>query len=110
MVLATLVYPTVRSALLKREKLYSQRTHGKFVTNHNSIWRTRERMPVDWYGDGEILMFEEMPVRVPKEYDKWLTQVYGNYRILPPPEKRVTHHYTELIDMERSYVAFQKQK
>ena len=53
-----------------------------------------------------MLEFEGLQVMAPKEYDKWLTQVYGNYMQLPPEEKRVTHHDTVVIDTENSYLNY----
>lgn len=37
--------------------------------------------------------FEGCMFRIPVEYDKILTQIYGNYMELPPEEKRVGHHF-----------------
>lgn len=40
-------------------------------------------------------VFEDIEVNIPKDYDKMLRTIYGNYLELPPVEKRVTqHHFT----------------
>lgn len=36
--------------------------------------------------------FENIEALIPKEYDKFLRKVFGNYMKLPPEEKRVSHH------------------
>lgn len=36
--------------------------------------------------------FENMMLKVPIGYDKYLRSIYGDYMKLPPEEKRVTHH------------------
>lgn len=36
--------------------------------------------------------FENIEALIPKEYDKFLKKVFGNYMELPPKEKRVSHH------------------
>jgi lipopolysaccharide cholinephosphotransferase len=36
--------------------------------------------------------FEDTTFKCPKQYDKYLSSIYGNYMQLPPEEKRVTHH------------------
>lgn len=41
--------------------------------------------------------FETMTASVPAEYDRVLTELYGDYRKLPPVEKRVTHHDYDLF-------------
>lgn len=43
------------------------------------------------------LPFEDIEVNVPREYDKFLTKVYGNYMELPPLEERV-NHAADLLD------------
>ena len=35
-----------------------------------------------------------------KDYDSWLTRIYGDYMTLPPPEKRVQYHGYELFVKE----------
>lgn len=44
------------------------------------------------YFDNYIYMeFEGTKFRIPKEYDKRLSSIYGNYMILPPVDKRKGH-------------------
>ena len=73
------------------------------IANFCGAWGEKEIVPAKWYGTGTQLVFEQIKVSAPKEYHKWLKHVYGNYMELPPPEKRVTHHFTEVIDLEKSY-------
>ena len=35
--------------------------------------------------------FEDMEVYMPKEYDRYLTRLFGDYMTMPPVEKRVNH-------------------
>lgn len=35
--------------------------------------------------------FEDMEVYMPREYDKYLTRLFGDYMTMPPKEKRVNH-------------------
>lgn len=37
--------------------------------------------------------FEDTEFRIPANYDKILRQTYGDYMQLPPPEKRIGHHF-----------------
>lgn len=37
--------------------------------------------------------FEGSMYHIPKGYDEWLTNFYGDYMALPPVESRVTHHH-----------------
>lgn len=54
--------------------------------------------------------FEDIKVRVPIGYHNILTNCYGDYMQLPPLEKRVTHHNTEIIDTKKSYQEYINRK
>lgn len=97
---------TVEKAVQKREKLFKKEKNSSLVANHCGAWGKKEIMPKEWYGESCLLSFEGISATVPKDYDKWLTQVYGDYMQLPPKEKRVTHHFTETIDLDSPYTAY----
>lgn len=40
---------------------------------------------------------------IPAQYDRLLTQLYGDWRSLPPEEERVCKQHAILVDLERSY-------
>ena len=103
---AKLRYPTIEAAYATREKLFHSKTQQPYIANHCGAWGEKEIIPAEWYAEGTILEFEGLQVMAPKEYDKWLTQVYGDYMQLPPEEKRVTHHDTVVIDTENSYLNY----
>ncbi|MBQ8610315.1 MAG: LicD family protein [Oscillospiraceae bacterium] len=107
-VVLKLLFPRVSSAVKLREKLHCSMPDGPLVANFCGAWGVKEIVPATWYGQPRELYFEGMRVKAPAEYEKWLTQVYGDYMQLPPEEKRVTHHYTEVIDMEHSYFDYVK--
>ncbi len=46
----------------------------------------------EWFKDPIELEFEGRKFFAPKNYDKILTLVYGDYMKLPPKEKRITNH------------------
>lgn len=98
-----LAYPSVNKALVKRENMYKSIPQSNLIANYGGAWGKKEIVPADWYGEGTEVTFEGMKVMAPVEYDKWLTQVYGDYMQLPPVEKRVGHHYVEVIDLHKSY-------
>lgn len=96
-----LLYPTVRGALRKRERLFRSVTEGKRIANHCGAWGAKEIVPAQWYGKGTPMAFENLTVTVPKDYHSWLTQVYGDYMQLPPEEKRIPHHFAADFDLNR---------
>ena len=94
---------TARSAFLKRERLLNRKKTGDFFAFSSALYEEKDFFPKDWFRNGETLDFEGIKVIAPCKYDQFLRQVYGDYMTLPPEEKRTTHHYTEIIDLDKSY-------
>lgn len=51
----------------------------------------RGAVPYNWVFPLKVLKFESRSIFVPNEYEKVLNQLYGDYTILPPEEKRQSH-------------------
>ena len=105
-IVVKMLIPSVQRAITLRDALYRSVPASSLVANYGGAWGKKEIVPADWYGDGTTLMFEGMELTVPAEYDKWLTQVYGDYMQLPPMEKRIGHHYVEAIDFHTPYTEY----
>lgn len=103
-----LLHPTLRGALIAKDKRHKKHTSGEKYANHCGIYGKREILPTEWYGEGTPILFEGVEAVAPCEYDKVLTSVYGDYMTPPPPEKRVTLHVTDVIDTEKSYKEYVK--
>lgn len=73
---------------------------GNLVGN----WLERELMPRSIMGKPTEYTFEGMTVWGPEDYDGYLTSLYGNWRELPPEDKRVSHHDFLCVDLTRSYL------
>ena len=104
--LLKIAYPSAESVLKKRDKLFREVSPSGMIANYCGAWGQKEIVPAEWYGEGTMLEFEGIQVCVPKEYDKWLTQVYGDYMQLPPEEKRIPRHTVAFVDLERSYTVY----
>ncbi|HIW74026.1 MAG TPA: LicD family protein [Firmicutes bacterium] len=70
------------------------------VANWHGAWGTKEVVPAAFFGEGKPMPFEDMLCPVPQDYDGYLTSLYGDYRRLPPEEKRVSHHESVEIRLE----------
>ena len=58
-------------------------------------------MPVEWFEEGRMMKFENIEIRIPNNYDAYLTRVYGNYMAPPPINKRPCHHARYFVDFNR---------
>ena len=57
----------------------------------------RDVIPVEAYGEPRFVSFEDTSIAVPSDCDAYLRNIYGDYMVLPPIEKRFSSH-AELAD------------
>ena len=74
--------------------------------NYGNKQGTREYAPREQYGEGTFLDFEELQVRVPADYDAYLTQKYGSWREDIPEERKKGMHPYLVCDLERPYTDY----
>ena len=55
-------------------------------------YRSREILPTSVYCEYTELEFEKRSFMAIKDYDAYLSAIYGDYMTPPPKEKQVTHH------------------
>lgn len=101
--LLALRYPSIRAVVEKKDKMLKSIPKSNMFASYGGAWGIKEIAPVEWFGEGVAVTFEGMEVIAPTGYHNWLTQVYGDYMQLPPEEKRVAHHYADIIDPNTSY-------
>ena len=58
----------------------------------SSPYRLKEIMEKSIFMDYCDITFENYTFKAIKQYDAFLTKIYGNYMKLPPESKRITHH------------------
>lgn len=102
------IFPNVNKVLHKRNNLLKAYSSGSHIASHCGAWGKKEIVPAQWYQETTVLEFEGLQVTAPKNYHAWLTHYYNDYMQLPPVEKRKSHHYTEIIDLEKSYKEYIK--
>lgn len=94
---------SARDALAKSDKLYKSVKPGAYLISNGGPWGKREIIPCEWVDRLCELDFEGIKVKAFKDYDKYLTKLYGDYMTLPPVEERRPHHYAEVIDANNPY-------
>ena len=92
---------------------YIEKLYAKYLPETSKLWCNYgnwqgklEYAPKWHYGQGTEAVFEGMTVRIPENYDAYLTQKYGDWRSDPPEEKQKTHHHSTIIDVEKSYTYY----
>ena len=59
--------------------------------------------PRSWLSAGGEAAFEGASFPIPREWDKLLDLLYGDYMTLPPPEERQLKQHALVVDTERSW-------
>lgn len=80
------------------------------VCNHGNWQGKLEYFTTKQFGDGAWSRFEGIRVRIPEDYDAYLTQKYGAWREDLPPEQQVGHHYYAVCDPTVSYRCYIQQQ
>ncbi len=65
--------------------------NSNYVASLFSPYKLKECFEKCWFDDRRKYNFEEFQFFGPKDYDKYLSQLYGNYMKLPPKEERRDH-------------------
>lgn len=60
-------------------------------------------LPREWLTESVELPFEDGLFPVSAHYDALLTQLYGDWHALPPPEARRCKQHAAILDLEHSY-------
>lgn len=92
----------------KRNELFKKISYQptEYIANFYGAWAKKEIVPADVFSEGVDALFEGRTVRVPTNYDAYLSHVYGNYMQLPPENKRVSHHECKVIDLHSPYTSY----
>ena len=107
-ILSLCIAQTSERACEKRDTLLKSIDYddSEIIANFCGAWGIKEIVPREYFGDGIEVTFEHVKVIIPEKYDLYLKQLYGNYLKLPPEEKRITHHETTVIDLNKSYLEY----
>ena len=74
-----------------------------YLYNYGNKMHAVEKVPAEVYGNGTRAEFEELTVMIPKRYDDFLRQRFGDYTAELPEDKRVGSHIFSAVDTEKSY-------
>lgn len=72
-------------------------TGSKYIGNIMGAYRTKEIVPIEYYGKGKMYPFEDIELRGMEMYDEYLTHTYGDYMKIPSEHQRKTHF--KIIDL-----------
>lgn len=92
--------------LIKVDKVASSFGYkdSKYVANLMGAYREKEIMEKRIFGKPTEYRFEDIVVNGVEHYEEFLTTLYGDWRKLPPENKRITTHDYVLLDLHKSWL------
>lgn len=69
-------------------------------------WGEKEIVPLKLFGTPMPYQFEDMMLFGPEDYDGYLSCIYGDWKKLPPVEKRISHHDFLELNLKVGYQAY----
>ena len=83
-----------KKLIRKIESKYERNAFDKksFVGCVCGSYRNKEIVEQNVFSEYVDLPFEDAMFKCPKNYDRYLSSIYGDYMKLPPENKRITHH------------------
>lgn len=82
----------IRTFVVKQIEKYNKSTPMQLACCYTRYGYHASVIPASYFGTPKRIKFEDTEMPVPCEYDKYLTQVYGDYMTPPPIEKRSCDH------------------
>ena len=67
------------------------RKNSNILTYGFALCTVYPKHKLEWIFPTTDIQFEDAIVRAPHDFDKYLTEFYGDYMQIPPEDKRVTH-------------------
>lgn len=78
--------------------------NSKYGGNLFGAYWDKEIIDLSLFGKPQYYQFEDMMIAGPEKADEYLTQIYRDWRKLPPKEKQVSHHEFVKLDLEKGYL------
>lgn len=99
-------FTNTKKLSLKIDAMAQQKSYSEslFVANLNGTYRDREIMNKKIFGNPINAKFENICIKCPELYEEFLTNLYGNWRQLPPEDKRGKQHDFVFLDLTKSYL------
>lgn len=90
----------IRQEFIQLEKEWAKE-RGDVLMTHTCIYNIeKELFPKDWFVDTVEKKFENINIYLSKDYDKYLSQLFGDYMTPPPIEKRISMHQHYYLNLK----------
>lgn len=88
---------------LKNEDILRQQKGEYYLHYYGCYGYSKDLYKKKWFDQTVEVPFENMSILIPKDYDGYLTSIYGDYMKLPPIEQQVGHHNIYFFDLNKRW-------
>ena len=97
----------MKEKTLKRTAKYTNQNTCYCFYISGSTLGFKSKFRSEWFGEGQLVPFEDVTFYVPKEYDKVLRTTYGEYMQMPPESAQVSKLENIVkVDFQKSYTEY----
>lgn len=84
-------------------RLKMEQSTGDYLVSYDGLYREKEIFKKDWFVNTVRMKFEGVEIDVPVGFHDILSQLYGDYMVLPPKEKQMSHHNFLFLDLNHRW-------
>ena len=89
---------TFANYLFEKFMLNFNNKNSNYITSFGSGFHyTKQRFLIDDYGNGILKDFEGHMFNIPNNFQKILTQLYGDFKKVPSRDKQISHSFIKII-------------
>ena len=99
-----------KKKILKFDNALVERCDGDAFVNFYGPYGEKEYYKREWFDSYVLCDFCDLKVKLPVNYDEYLTQMYGNYMQPPSVENRVCEHNHYYVNLKRNLTIVEAQK
>ncbi|MDE6618282.1 MAG: LicD family protein [Clostridiales bacterium] len=90
----------------KLDRVAAQKGYDQnaFVGNLVCNYKPHNILKREYFGTPTLYVFEDTEVYGAQDYEGYLSQVFGDWRKLPPEDQQVSLHLSSKIDLNKSYL------
>lgn len=74
--------------------------NSTFLGYAASVCKKEWNLKRNIFGEGKLLPFEDIQIRVPSKYEEYLESIYGNWKKYPPKEEQHPQHFIAYINLK----------
>jgi len=89
-----------RKQFFDYEKQWIKQSGNHIMCHHCVYDVSKEWFPQEFFSDSVTMKFEGIEIKMPVLYDKYLSQLFGEYMTPPPIREQISNHYHFYLNLK----------